>query len=163
MSEGDLDGAAAAIAGALASSQDQLTRAKMLPAQVDIALRRGDVDTARSATIELDGIAERYGSEALHAAAKSARGALHLADGDARAAIRDLRSGREAWQNAGAPYETARTSLHLAQAFEAIGDHLSATMELETALATFQRLGAAPDAENAASMLQDLDHDQPPS
>jgi DNA-binding CsgD family transcriptional regulator len=162
MSEGDLDGASAAIAGALASAQDQLTRAKLLPAQVDIALRRGDVDTARSATIELDGIAERYGSEALHAAAKSARGALHLTDGDARAAIRDLRSGRQAWQNAGAPYETARTSLHLAKAFEGIGDHLSATMELETALATFQRLGAAPDAEIAASMLQDLDHDQPP-
>jgi hypothetical protein len=163
MSEGDLDGASAAIAGALASAQDQLTRAKLLPAQVDIALRRGDIDTARVATIELDGIAERYGSEALHAAAKSARGALHLADGDARAAIRDLRSGRRAWQNAGAPYETARTSLHLAKAFEGIGDHLSATMELETALATFQRLGAAPDAEIAASMLQDLDHAKPPS
>jgi hypothetical protein len=36
-------------------------------------------------------------------------------------------------------------------------------MELETALATFQRLGAAPDAEIAASMLQDLDHAKPPS
>ena len=35
----------------------------------------------------LDGIAERYGSDALHAAADSARAALRLVDGDARAAI----------------------------------------------------------------------------
>ena len=161
MSEGDLNGAAAAIAGALAGTQDQLTRAKLLPAQAEIAHERGDIETARMATVELDGIAERYGSQALRAAADSARGALHLSDGDARTAIRDLSSGWRLWQDAGAPYETARTRLGLARALSEIGDHLSAAMELETALSTFQRLGAAPDAEIAASMLQNLSREKP--
>jgi len=156
LSEGDLDGAAAAIAGAIAGAQDRLTRARLLPAQVDIALAKGDVETARMATVELDGIAERYGSQALRAAADSARGALRLADGDAPAAIRDLHNGWRAWLDVGAPYETARTRLRLAEALAAIGDHVSARMELETAISTFRRLGAAPDAELAASMLHDL-------
>jgi tetratricopeptide (TPR) repeat protein len=156
LSEGDLDGAAGAIAGAIAGTQDRLTRARLLPAQVDIALKRGDLETARIATVELDGIAERYGSHALRAAADSARGALRLADGDAHAAIRDLRNAWRAWLDVGAPYETARTRLRLAQALAAIGDQVSATMELESALSTFRGLGAAPDALLAASMLQDL-------
>ena len=154
LAEGDLEGAAAAVAGALADTRDQLVRAKLLPAQVDIALARGDIDTARIAAIELDGIAERYGSGALRAAADTARGALRLADGDARAAIRDLRSGRRAWQEIGAPYETARARVHIAEALAATGDHASATMELEAALSAFQRLGAKPDAEHATSMLE---------
>ena len=156
LAEGDLDGAAAAVAGALGDTQDQLVRAKLLPAQIDIALAKGDTDTARMAAVELDGIAERYGSGALRAAADTARGALRLVDGDARAAIRDLRSGRRAWQDIGAPYETARARVHIAEALTAIGDHGSATMELEAALSAFQRLGAKPDAERATSMLDEL-------
>jgi len=156
LAEGDVDGAALAVAGALVDTQDQLVRAKLLPAQVDITLASGDIDTARMAAIELDGIAERYGSGALHAAADTARGALRLVDGDARAAIRDLRSGRRAWQDIGAPYETARARVHIAEALAATGDHVSATMELEAALSAFQRLGAKPDAERVASMLDGL-------
>ena len=156
LAEGDLDGAAVAVAGTLADTQDQLVRAKLLPAQVDIAIARGDMDTARMAAIELDGIAERYGSGALRAAADTARGALRLLDGDARSAIRDLRSGRRAWQDVGAPYETARARVHTAEALAAIGDRVSAKMELETALSAFRRLGAKPDAERAASMLDEL-------
>lgn len=156
LAEGDLDGAAAAVAGALAGAQDQLVRARLLPAQVDIALARGDVDTARMAAIELDGIAERYGGGALHGAADTARGALRLIDGDAGAAIRDLRSGWHAWQDVGSPYETARARVHIAEALAAIGDQVSATMELETALSAFQRLGATPDAERASTMLDEL-------
>ena len=156
LAQGDLDGAAAAVAGTLAGTQDQLVRAKLLPAQIDIALARGDMDIARMAAIELDGIAERYGSDALLAAAATARGALRLVEGDARAAIRDLRSGRRAWQDVGAPYETARARLHMADALTAIGDRVSATMELDTALSAFRRLGARPDAERAASMLDEL-------
>jgi hypothetical protein len=114
------------------------------------------MDIARMAAIELDGIAERYGSDALLAAAATARGALRLVEGDARAAIRDLRSGRRAWQDVGAPYETARARLHMADALTAIGDRVSATMELDTALSAFRRLGARPDAERAASMLDEL-------
>ena len=154
LAEGDLDGAALAVAGALVDTQDRLVRAKLLPAQVEIALATGDIDTARMAAIELDGIAERYGSGALRAVADTARGALRLVDGDARAAIRDLRSGRRAWQDIGAPYETARARVHIAEALASIGDHVSATMELEAALSAFQRLGAKPDAEHATSMLE---------
>jgi len=73
-----------------------------------------------------------------------------------RAAIRDLRRGRRAWQDLGAPYETAWCRVRIAEALAAIGDHVSATMEREAALSAFQRLGALPDAERATSMLDEL-------
>jgi len=156
LAEGDTEGAAAAIAGALAGRQDRLDRARLLPAQVEIAIAGGDLDAARLAAVELDGIAERFGSDALRASADGARGLVHLADGDTGAAIRDLRGGSRRWQEAGAPYETARTRVRLAEAFAAIGDTGSATLELETALSVFRRLGATPDEDRAASMLQEL-------
>jgi len=154
--EGDLEGAAAAIASALAGTHDPLTRAKLLPTQVEIALAGGDADIARMAAIELDGIAERYGSGALRAAADSARGGLRFSEGDGRGAIRDLRSGLRGWQDAGAPYETARARVQLAQALAATGDQVSAMMELEAARSAFQRLGAKPDEARVASLVEDL-------
>ncbi len=156
LAEGDVDGAAAGIAGAVAGTQDQLRRAAFLPAQVEIALASGDLDRARLAAVELDGIAERYGSEALHAAAHVARGALHLADGDPAAAIRDLRDSVRAWQDSGAPYEMARARMLLAGALVALGDEGSARMELEAALGSFRRLGAGPDGDRAGSLLRDV-------
>jgi ATP/maltotriose-dependent transcriptional regulator MalT len=153
LAEGDVEGAAAAIAGSLAAAKDQLRRAALLPAEVEIALAAGDVERARLAAVELDGIAERYGSEALHAAAHAARGMLRLADGDPGQAIRDLRDSITAWQASGAPFEVARSRMLLATALVGIGDEGSARMETESALDLFRRLGAGPDEARAADML----------
>jgi hypothetical protein len=46
--------------------------------------------------------------------------------------------------------------VHIAEPLIAIADHVSATMELETALRAFRRLGAKPDAARASSILDEL-------
>ena len=150
---GDADGAAASLEGALAGSQDPLVRIKLLPAQVEIAVARGDLVIARLAAIEIDGIAERYGSGALRATAEMARGQVSLASGDPKSAIRDFRASWRGWQDVGAPYEAAQARFRLASALHAVGDAGSAVMEAETAAAAFSRLGATPDVTRAEELL----------
>jgi hypothetical protein len=55
-----------------------------------------------------------------------------------------------------APYDAARTRIHVAAALRALGDRGSATLELEAALAAFARLGARPDAARAERALVEV-------
>jgi class 3 adenylate cyclase len=124
----------------------------LLPAQVEIAIAAGDLQTARSAADELEPIAEAYGTPALQASAACARGALQLAEGDA-AACESLRRGWRLWQEVDAPYEAARARVLLAAAYRDEGDAEAATLELRAARSAFERLGAVPDARHAAELL----------
>jgi DNA-binding CsgD family transcriptional regulator len=81
----------------------------------------------------------------LGAMAAYARGAVALADGDARSALADLRAAQQLWFELDAPYEVARTRVLIGQACASLGDHESSELELEAARETFRRLGAAPD------------------
>jgi DNA-binding NarL/FixJ family response regulator len=81
----------------------------------------------------------------LGAMAAHARGAVALAEGDARAALAQLREARQVWHELEAPYEIARTRALGAQACSALGDEEAAALELEAAREIFRRLGAAPD------------------
>ncbi len=99
LAEGNVDAAATMIKRALADqSWDRLARARLLPAQVEISLAAGELDTARLAVDEMEPIAEAYGTPALQAGAACARGALRLAEGDAAAACESLRRGWRLWQ-----------------------------------------------------------------
>ena len=83
LAEGKVDAARNAIKSALADdSRDQLARAQLLPAQVEIALAAGDAATARVAAEELGAIASTFGTPAMDAVALCARGQLQLATGD---------------------------------------------------------------------------------
>jgi ATP/maltotriose-dependent transcriptional regulator MalT len=107
LAQGDVGGAATWIAVALADETwDCLARARLLPAQVEIALADGDIETARSATAELAEIATRYARPALAAAAACAQARVLLAEGDPAMAATTLQRGVALWQQAGAPYET---------------------------------------------------------
>ena len=139
------DAAAAAIRRAAAETTQPLKRAALLPAYVRIMAAVGDVEAAGSACRELEGIAERQGSDLLRAAAAGARGEVALAEGDAEEALRALRQGCEEWRELDAPYEAARTRVLLALACRALGDDDTATFELDAARAILSRLGAAPD------------------
>ena len=114
LAQGDVRGAVASIAGALADATwDCLARARLLPAQVEIALADGDVATARSAVAELATIATRYARPALAAAAECAKATVLLAEGAPAMAAASLQRGIALWREAGAPYETARARLLL--------------------------------------------------
>jgi DNA-binding SARP family transcriptional activator len=154
---GQLARAAATLAAALADEPwDALVRAKLLPADVQLALEVGDPQRARAAAAELAELAESYPSKAIAAAAATAAGGLSLADGAAGDAVSAYRKARQAWAESGAPYDAAQTQVLLAQALAADGHADIATVELTQARAAFEQLGAAPDAHAALALVAQL-------
>ncbi len=108
LAHGDARGAAAAIAVALADETwDSLARGRLLPAQVEVALANGDVESAQAAATELATIAARYARPALTAAAECAQAAVLLARNEPAGAISALRRGIAMWQK-----QVLRTKLH---------------------------------------------------
>jgi DNA-binding CsgD family transcriptional regulator len=145
LAQGQRDVAAATIRRALGEAAQLLRRANLLPAYVEIMLAAGEVEEARAGCDELEEIAGRYESAMLAALVAHARGAVELADGEARSALVSLRHAGEIWQDLGAPYDAARARLLIAEACRALGDEDAAALELETARDVFAALGAAPD------------------
>lgn len=154
LAQGKVEAAASSIRRALADvSLSPLDRARRLPAQFEIALVAGDMDSARSAAMELERIAKTYKASALEASSACTRGALELAEGDTSAACRSLREGLRLWQEVDVPYEVARARMLLATACRVEGDEETAVLELQAAHSAFERLGAVPDARRAAHSL----------
>jgi ATP/maltotriose-dependent transcriptional regulator MalT len=150
LAQGRVDAAAAGIARAVsAESWSRLNRAKLLPAQVEIALAAGDAETAGSAVEELEAIAGVYASPGLRAAASLARGRYELASGDPHCACGTLRRALHEWQELNLPYEVASTRVLMGLACRETGDEDAAAAAIDAAVAIFQRLGAEHDAEGA--------------
>jgi tetratricopeptide (TPR) repeat protein len=153
LAQGDVELAAASIREAIAQPSyvpskelppdTDLRRARLYEAQVEIGLRAGDVERARSASAELTRIAKRFRSKALGASAALSRGRLTLSEGDARAAERSFEEAARVWQDLGAPYEAAVARRGLADARRANGHAASAELEERAARATLERIGAA--------------------
>jgi class 3 adenylate cyclase len=156
LAEGKTDGASACIDQALDEESRDLHRARLLPAQVEVALVTGDLAKARTAAEELTAIGERYGSDALEAAATAARSRIALEEGDARLAIRDARHALRLWQEVGAPFEAAQARMLLALAYVAEGNADDGALELQAAASALDRLGAVPDARRAREQLESL-------
>jgi DNA-binding NarL/FixJ family response regulator len=150
LAQGRADAGAAALRGAVDAAAGWVERAQLLPAQVEVAVAAGELDAARAACEELDGIAQRNGRTMLLAAAAQARGAVELAGGDARAAARLLRRASRLWLQLEAPYEAARARLLVAEACRTTGDGETAELEAEAARAELARLGAEIDLARAA-------------
>jgi ATP/maltotriose-dependent transcriptional regulator MalT len=152
LAQGRTDAAQAAIRRVVAETTDRLGRAKLLPAQVEIMVVVGDVQSARDAAGELTEIAERYDTLALRAVADHARGAVLLTEGDARAAVVALRGAWQAWRELEAPYEAARVRVLVGLGCRVLGDEEAAAMELDAARGAFAQLGAAPDLARLATL-----------
>jgi class 3 adenylate cyclase len=159
LAQGKADTAARSIKRALEEeSLARLDRARLLPAQVEIALAAGDVKTARAAAQEIDEIAADYRisdrmTPALEASAQMAWGAVRLAEQDTEGAITCLRRAIKLWQEVDHPYEGAKTRVLLANAYRERGDEDGAKAELETAQSAFERLGARLDSQRASERL----------
>jgi class 3 adenylate cyclase len=156
LAEGDIGAAAAAIKRGLAAERQPLPRARMLPAQVTIALAGGDRATAAAAAGELESISSTYTTAALRAHAHFARAAVTLAEGNADSAVRDFCDALALWREIEAPYEEAKTRVALAAAYQAGGDPEGGVLELRAAHATFARLGAALDERHVAKLLGEV-------
>lgn len=146
LAEGNVRAAVAGIRTALRETTwDQWARARLLPAQVEIAIASADHVLARDAADELTGIVLTYTSPALEAGRHQAWGRVLMAEGDAPGAVREFRSAIAGWREVAAPYEVARARALLAKALRAIDDDDEADLELRVARDEFERLGAALD------------------
>lgn len=131
---------------------NQLTRAKLLPARVQIAVAAQDLAAAADAVEELERIAREYASPLLSAAALACRGRLQLAAGDSAAACATLREALHRWQELEVPYEEATARLLLGHACRQCGDNDGASRSLTNAAAIFDRLGATLDARSTRDL-----------
>ncbi len=144
LAQGRGDVALASIRRALAATGEQLQRARLLPAMVEIALAARDVEAAAEASVELERLSDRFESEVLAAIAAHARGTVLLARGEPQRALDSLRAALEVWQRVGAPYLAARVRVSVALACRALGDEDGAALELAAARKVFEELGARP-------------------
>jgi class 3 adenylate cyclase len=155
LDEGDATGAQRVIRRA-AEDEGGLAReglGHVLPAQVTIEVAAGDLDTARSALAAMEARVESSGSSAFAAAAATARGELALAEQRSSDAARELRRAWQAWRDVEAPYEGARARALLARAYRAEDDEDPARLELESAQAVFDRIGATRESARISALL----------
>ena len=91
LQQGDVAAAAAAIRRVVGEATQPMRRAGLLPVYAEIMLAAGDAEEARAASRELAETAETSESPMLRAIAAQVRGAVDLAEDDARAALASLR------------------------------------------------------------------------
>jgi DNA-binding NarL/FixJ family response regulator len=156
LAQGRVDAAAAALRSTLASPPlvDRFAHARLLAAQVDVAIAAGALDQARAAAAELASVEDALSSPVISATAATAAGALRLAEGDPAAALERLRHALRRWRDLGLPYEEARARLLAGAAVTLLGDAAGGRVELQAARTGFDRLGAAADARQATALLQ---------
>lgn len=148
-------GAAATGLRRILGSKDMgaLERAKLLPTQLEVALKLDDLPTARTAAIELAEIASNHRTPALRATADAGEAAVLLAQGDLADAERAAGSAHELFTEIDLTYEAARVSSLLGRIHQTGGDLDRARAQHEAALATYDRIGAVLDAANERAVL----------
>jgi DNA-binding CsgD family transcriptional regulator len=124
---------------------DDLARAKLLPAAVQIGVAADDLDAARTAAHDLGRITQVYRSPLLEATEATSRGRLLLADGDLSGAAAALRGALQRWRALAVPYEVATVQVLLGEVARRSGDDDEATACFTAASEGFARLGAALD------------------
>jgi DNA-binding NarL/FixJ family response regulator len=152
LAQGRVDLALPGIRRALDEVEDPIARSRLLPACVEVLLEAGDVGSARAAADELAGIAAQLDAAFLLALAGEASGAVLLAEGDPRAALRTLRAAQRSWRELEAPHQAARVRVLVGVACREIGDGGSAELEFEAARRALEELGARPDLERLARL-----------
>jgi class 3 adenylate cyclase len=160
LAQGEKEEAARALDIALASDagKDLLTRARILPARVEVALALDDLGIAEASSAELDELAARFERATFDAVALTARARIALYRDDPGEAIPSLERALRAWREIEFPYEIGRVRILLGQAQLALGDKARARMELEAAQGLFERLGARPDLRSVEDLLHGLGH-----
>ena len=152
LAQGKVDAAVAIITRAIDDiTWDRLGRARLLPAQIQIAIAAGDLDGAELALDELASTAAAFSSPALIAAALTARGRHQLASDDRRACA-TLRGAAERWQELGVPHEEATARMLQGAACQQAGDLDGAIVSFDAARAAFERLGAMIDLRNLSDI-----------
>jgi DNA-binding CsgD family transcriptional regulator len=158
LAQGQIDAAAASIRSVLLDTQAQISRARLLPAAVEILLAADDVPAARAASAELSELARAFGAPLLAAASAHATGAVLLAEDDIAGASMSLRQACETWRELEMPYEEAQTCLLVSAVCEKRGDQDGRRLEIETARRRFTQLKAEPCLARIAGQAEHPSH-----
>ena len=159
LERGQIEDATRSLARALATATgtgalaDRTTRARLLPAQVEVTLAAGDLPAAKAAVEELETLAADFGRPLFQAGALTARGELLLGEKNAAEASPVLGQSWRLWQTSDLPYEAAKARLRYAEALTAEGDDATAKRDLRAARATFERLGASTEIRRVDGLL----------
>jgi ATP/maltotriose-dependent transcriptional regulator MalT len=157
LARGDARQAARFLDGGLPGFERHRTvLAAALDLLVDARLAIGDVAAATDAAGRLmDTSAAAPGGRALDAQARAARGRVGAAAGKPDDAAADLRAAISLWTALGFPYEQARARFELGRVLSV--SHPEAGVEqARRALASFERVGAAVDADRVAAFLRSV-------
>ncbi|MGZ5388550.1 MAG: LuxR C-terminal-related transcriptional regulator [Aeromicrobium sp.] len=145
LAEGKIDAAASTIRRVVEETQDQVGRAKVLSAFVEIMVASEDLAAARSGAADLSDIAQAFNAPLLRAVSAHCAGAVLLAQNQPGPALAELRGAWAAWRTLDVPYEAARSRVLIGLCCRVLGDEDSAQMEFDAARWTFRQLGAVPD------------------
>ena len=130
-----------------------LRHAELLATLAEAQVAVGEVESAVAASAELTGVATAAASDYLGAVACSTEAMVLHAQGDPVGACRRAGEAATSFRALGLPYDEARGRALRGAAAQAIDEPDTAELELTTALETFRRLGAEPDAQRVGSLL----------
>ena len=122
---------------------DKLERGPALDLLVRCLVAAEDIRSAETHMRELREIAESARSQSLRAAAAHAEGVLAAAGGNLEPARQSLGDATELYERAGAPFESARVRIALAETLCANQNLDAAVREAHIAHETLRRIGAA--------------------
>jgi DNA-binding CsgD family transcriptional regulator len=154
LAQGQVAAAVASIQRVIEETRGLRTHPAVLAAAVEILLAAGDAAAAREACDDLAKLTEDQPAPHLQAVAAYCSGSVLLAERDAVAAIVELRRAAAAWRELEMPYEAARASVQIARCCRALSDHDAADWQLETALETFEHLGARTELARAGRLAR---------
>jgi LuxR family transcriptional regulator, maltose regulon positive regulatory protein len=135
---------------------DRTGRAAWLEVTACAQVRLRDYARAAEAAAALRSVAEVIGTDPLLASASFIEGVVAAASGDHQAARRHLEDAIDSYLRCGAPFETARSRIRLAETLRAVGRTEAALAEARRAWDILDELGAALEAGRAASLLGEL-------
>jgi ATP/maltotriose-dependent transcriptional regulator MalT len=136
-------------------SERDVEGAPTLAMLVDAHIASANVDAAKELAARLSAVAEAQGGAQASALALLASAHVSTAEGRSDDAIVQLEKALERFSHLDLPLETARVRLELADGLADSRTEI-AVAEARTALAAFEELGAAADANAASSLLRSL-------
>lgn len=138
-------------------AENRTERTAALELLVLAHVARGDQAHAQIALAELETLATTIATDALRAAANFMAGIIAAADGKHDTACHHFEDAVNLYKRSGASFETARARIELARALLALGRTEAAGQQARKAYDVLQGLGAAPEADRAASLLGDIE------
>ena len=129
-------------------------RARILPSFIELALQAGEVGKAETAVEELSEIGQVSRSDLFMAQARAGAGRIALARGESAQAIAALKDALRTFTTLALPFDAALVRADLAHAYREDGAGTLGDMELRTALAEFERLGAVVQTGTIAASTE---------